>query len=225
MKTIITLDGSSGVGKGTIAMLLAKKLGWHLLDSGALYRVLALAAQQNALEFDNEAALSEMASHLDVDFRPEEDGVKVYLKGEDVTQALRLEETANLASKVAIFPKVRAALLQYQQDAYQSPGLVADGRDMGTVVFADAPAKFFLTANATARAKRRYKQLKQKGNNANLADLEQTLIERDKRDSERKVAPLLAASDAKCIDTSLLSVDEVFDCVWQALPAAFRVQD
>jgi len=223
MKAIITLDGSSGVGKGTIAMLLAKKLGWHLLDSGALYRVLALAATDQGVAIDDEPALAQLAAQLELDFHIENKEVHVCLAGKNVGQTLRLEETGKLASQIAVFPQVRAALLQYQQDAYQNPGLVADGRDMGTVVFPDAAAKFFLTADAKSRAKRRYKQLKQKGINANLADLEKTLIERDERDAKRAVAPLLAAEDAVCIDTSLLAIDAVFARVWQALPAQFKV--
>jgi len=223
MQAIITLDGSSGVGKGTIAMRLAKKLGWHLLDSGALYRVLAVAAAQQGISYDAELELAALAYDLELDFHIESEEVQVCLAGKNVSQNLRLETTGKYASQIAVFPKVRAALLQYQQDAYQSPGLVADGRDMGTVVFPDASAKFFLTADVKARAKRRYKQLKQKGINANLADLEKTLIERDERDAKRAVAPLLAADDAVCIDTSLLDIDAVFEQVWQVLPAQIKV--
>lgn len=206
---IITIDGPSGSGKGTIAVLLARRLGWRILDSGALYRLTALAARRRGVDFSDVAALREIAAHLDVDFV---DG-KILLQQEDVTDAIRSESAGNDASRVAAVADVRAALLGWQQRCATPAGLVADGRDMGTVVFADAPLKIFLTASAEERAQRRYKQLKEKGMSVNLARLVDEIRERDERDQNRSAAPLCAAEDAVVIDSSALTIDEVLELI------------
>jgi cytidylate kinase len=199
------------VGKGTIMLRLAHYLGWHTLDSGAIYRVLALAALQHQIALDHVAALVELAARLDLQFQPLPDlsGIQVRLEQRDVTAQLRTEQAGAAASQVAVIPKVRAALLQRQRDFRQAPGLVADGRDMGTVVFPDAPLKIFLTASAEERAIRRYKQLKEKGIDANLASLIEEIAARDQRDSERAAAPLKPAAQAHVIDTTTLSIEAV----------------
>lgn len=208
---VLTIDGPSGSGKGSITQLVAQKLGWHILDSGALYRLTALSALQHDVSFEDEEALADIAQNLAVEFLPSSAGepVRVMLEGRDVTQDLRLEETGNNASKVAVLPAVRQALLQRQRDFRQSPGLVADGRDMGTVVFPDAPYKVYMTASAQARAERRYQQLKAQGEDVRIATLLQEIEERDARDMGRKAAPLKPADDAVMIDTTELSIDEV----------------
>lgn len=208
---VLTIDGPSGSGKGSITQLVAQKLGWHILDSGALYRLTALSALQHGVLFEDEEALADIAQNLAVEFLPSSAGepVRVMLEGRDVTQDLRLEETGNNASKVAVLPAVRQALLQRQRDFRQSPGLVADGRDMGTVVFPDAPYKVYMTASAQARAERRYQQLKAQGEDVRIATLLQEIEERDARDMGRKAAPLKPADDAVMIDTTALSIDEV----------------
>lgn len=209
---VITIDGPSGTGKGTLCQLLARELGWHLLDSGALYRVLALAARQHAVAIDNEDALQVLAAHLDTQFAS--DDIKrtprVILEGEDVTDALRTEECGEDASKLAVFPKVRLALLERQRAFAELPGLVTDGRDMGTVVFPEATVKIFLTASQAVRADRRYSQLKEKGINASLAQVVEELANRDQRDKGRQVSPLVPASDAVVIDTTELGIETVF---------------
>ncbi len=210
---VITIDGPSGAGKGTICQLLANRLGWHLLDSGAIYRVLALAAIHHNVELDNEEALSLLAAHLDVQFQPSEDGVKVVLEGEEVSKAIRSQECADAASKVAALPRVREALLRRQRAFRDQPGLIADGRDMGTVVFPTAQAKIFLTASAEERAERRYAQLKEKGYDVSIDRLLGEIRERDERDSNRAVAPLRPAEDALEIDTTGMSIDQVLDAV------------
>lgn len=209
--SLITIDGPSGTGKGTISRLVAGRLGWHFLDSGSLYRLLALAAQTRAVALDNEDALITLAAHLDVEFVSKNNGMeeKVLFEGEDVTDTIRTEEIGNMASQVAAFPGVREALLLRQRAFKEPPGLVADGRDMGTVVFPEAEVKIFLTCSAEERARRRHKQLKEKGIDANLADLAKTIAERDARDMSRPVAPLKAAADAVVIDTTHLGIDEV----------------
>lgn len=206
---VLAIDGPSGSGKGTVARQLADALGWHLLDSGALYRLLALAAQRAGLDHDDETALSELARRLPVRF----DGTTVMLEGEDVTGAIRTEQCGAMASRVAALPGVREGLVALQRAFRRPPGLVADGRDMGTVIFPDAPVKVFLTASATERARRRYKQLKEKGFDVNLPGLFTEVANRDRRDAERAVAPLRPATDARVIDSTDMTVDEVVAAV------------
>ena len=210
MALIITIDGPSGSGKGTVSRAVAKSLGWSLLDSGALYRLVALAGLKAGLRLDDGPALARLAERLDIRFGSTADGSEqIKLSGEDVTAAIRTEEAGNNASKVAALIPVREALLGRQRRFAESAGLVADGRDMGTVVFPDAPLKIFLVADATERTQRRYKQLKEKGVPASLADLSQEIAERDRRDANRSVAPLMASSDAVVLDSTHLLVDEV----------------
>lgn len=208
---VITIDGPSGSGKGTVAERLASHLGWHYLDSGVLYRVLGLAAQKHGIALDNEAALTVLAAHLDVQFKTSgiSEAAKILFEGQDLTGEIRNEKVGALASQVSAFLGVREALLQRQRDFCQLPGLVTDGRDMGTVVFPEAILKFFLLANCHERAERRYKQLKQAGISVNLAALEEELALRDARDSQRRVAPMVPAENAVLIDTSGLSIDDV----------------
>lgn len=208
---IITVDGPSGGGKGTLCMLLAKKLGFQLLDSGAIYRVLALAAIQHNVDMSSESALLPLAENLDVQFIAEGELVKVVLEGSDVSGLLRKEETGNAASKIAGYPLVRNALLNRQRAFACSPGLVADGRDMGTVVFPEAEVKIFLDASAHERAQRRFNQLQQKGLDVKFDHLLSEIQERDDRDRNRSVAPLIPAKDALLIDSTELSVDEVME--------------
>ena len=210
---ILTIDGPSGSGKGTIAQMMARELGWHYLDSGAIYRVLAFASLKHQIPASHEGALMKLAQHLDLQFELDENGLKVLLEGQEVSQQIRTEKAGNAASKVAVIPSVRAALLQRQRDFSQAPGLVTDGRDMGTVVFPDAQFKVFLTASAEERALRRHKQLKEKGIESNLSDLIAEISERDKRDSERKVAPLLPAKDALILDSTELGITAVYEKV------------
>ena len=214
MDQVICIDGPSGSGKGTISRLVAEKLGWFMLDSGALYRVLALATMNHRVDIGNEAAITVLAGHLDVQFTFEKTkGSRVILEGEDVTEQLRTEETGNAASKVAALPEVRQALLQRQQAFLEPPGLVADGRDMGTVVFPNAPLKIFLTASADERAERRHKQLKELGNSVSIATLSKAIQERDERDRSRTVAPLIPAVDAVEMDTTSTGIEEVVEKV------------
>ena len=183
---VLTIDGPSGSGKGTLAQQMAEKLGWHYLDSGAIYRVLAQAALKHQIDLTDETALASIAAQLDVQFVLKDGQLQVVLEDEDVSLLIRSEQAGNAASKVAAFPAVRSALLQRQRDFCQPPGLVTDGRDMGTVVFPDAPYKVFLTASAEVRAERRYKQLKEKGIDSNLSDLVAEISERDERDTQRE---------------------------------------
>lgn len=210
---VITIDGPSGSGKGTIAGLLAKQLGWNLLDSGALYRLLAFAASNHGVDLTNEEAMKLLAAHLDVQFVAGGDGQgqRIILEGEEVTEVIRNEQIGAGASQVASLPAVREALLQRQQAFREMPGLVADGRDMGTVVFPDAPLKVFLTASAEERARRRYLQLKAKGDDVNLASLLDEIRARDERDTQRAVAPLKPAADAIQLDSTELSIEQVLE--------------
>lgn len=206
---VLTIDGPTASGKGTIAQRTAQSLGWHYLDSGALYRLTALAAIRAGVAFDDAPALATIAAALPVGF----DGAAVRLGGEDVTDAIRDEAVGGGASRVAVHPEVRAALLGLQRSFRRPPGLVADGRDMGTVVFPDATLKVFLTASAESRAERRHKQLIEKGIPANLSGLLQDLRERDARDASRAVAPLAPAEGAFVLDSTRLSIDETVDAV------------
>ncbi len=221
---VITIDGPSGSGKGTISQLLASKLNFHYLDSGALYRLVALAAKRHGVMLDNVEALAVLAAHMDVVFEMNAEGgsPRVLLEAEDVSDLIRDETVGAQASIAAALPEVRAALLQRQKAFAREPGLVADGRDMGTVVFPDAQVKIFLTASAQARAERRHKQLVHKGESGTLSDLISMIERRDERDRTRSVAPLLPAEESITIDSTELSIDEVLESVLQI--ALFRLQ-
>ena len=209
MGMIITVDGPSGAGKGTLCYALAEKLGFALLDSGAIYRVTALAALKRAVDLNDEFQLAELARNLNIEFLPVDGEVNIMLDGMNVSSLIRTQEVAEAASKIAVFPQVRAALLKLQQDFAKNEGLIADGRDMGTVVFPNAQVKLFLDASAEERAKRRYKQLQNKGINGNFAQILAEIQERDFRDRNREVAPLKPADDALLLDSTTLSIDEV----------------
>lgn len=207
---VITIDGASGTGKGTISQLLATRLGWHFLDSGALYRVLALAALKHAIPHHDEKSLQVLGEQLDVLFIAQPgQHPRIVLEGEDVTETIRTEQIGNGASVVGALPGVRAALLERQRAFRAGPGLVADGRDMGTVVFPDAVHKYFLTASPEERARRRYQQLIARGIDVNLGSLLEELKARDQRDQSRAIAPLKPADDAVVVDTDQRSIEEV----------------
>ena len=211
---VVAIDGPSGSGKGTVCSRLARQLGWHLLDSGALYRLLALAATRHGIALDNEAALETLAANLDVQFVAAVEGLhgqRILLEGEEVGDELRTEQAGAGASQVAALPAVRSALLQRQRDFRVAPGLVADGRDMGTVVFSDAPLKVFLTASAEERARRRYLQLKDRVPGVTLPSLLEEIRVRDERDTQRAVAPLKPAHDALLLDSTALSIEQVLE--------------
>ena len=220
---VITIDGPSGAGKGTVCQRLAEKLGWPLLDSGAIYRVLALAALHHEVALDNEEALVALASHLDVSFVAGSDGVRIVLEGEEVSAAIRTEQSGNAASKIAAFSRVREALLRRQRAFRSAPGLIADGRDMGTVVFPDAEAKIFLDASAEERANRRLKQLQEKGFDVNFDRLLIEIQERDERDRNRPVAPLRPADDALILDSTSMAIDAVVDAILQHVSSKIDV--
>ncbi|TXS96231.1 (d)CMP kinase [Parahaliea maris] len=217
---VITVDGPSGAGKGTISHLLAEELGWHFLDSGALYRVTGQACLIEGVSWDDHPAVTRVARHLEVTFTAADNGeILVAYKGRDVSREIRTEEGGRGASTVAAIPSVREALLARQREFLQPPGLVADGRDMGTVVFPHAPLKIFLTASAEERARRRFDQLRAKGENVSLPRLLEDIEERDARDSQREVAPLLPAEDAVVIDSTALPIADVFAKVMQEVSA------
>ncbi|MDX9686774.1 MULTISPECIES: (d)CMP kinase [Halopseudomonas] len=212
---VITVDGPGGSGKGTLSGMLAARLGWHLLDSGALYRLLAFAAQKRGTDLADELALVQLAANLDVQFIADAEGgeQRIMLEGDDVSRSIRTETVGAGASRVAALPAVRQALLARQQAFREAPGLVADGRDMGTVVFPDAQLKIFLTASPEIRAERRYRQLLEKGETASLAGLLDEINARDERDMNRSVAPLRPAEDAVLIDSSHMSIENVLETV------------
>jgi len=216
---VIAIDGPSASGKGTVAQRVAARLGFHYLDSGALYRLVTLGALQQRVALDDESALARLAASLDVRFH----GEKLFLNQEDVTDAIRTEAVGEGASRVAALPAVRQALLERQRAFRQPPGLVADGRDMGSVVFPDAVLKIYLTADADERARRRYKQLIEKGMDANITTLLQDIRHRDARDSARAVAPLQKSDDASLLDTTKLSIDAAVEQVLARYVAAKRV--
>ena len=218
---VIAIDGPGGAGKGTIAKAVARRLGWHLLDSGALYRLVALTAIRRGVAWEDAQGLAALARNLDVrfDFDAAEGGI--LMSNEDVSQLIRQAECSLGASFVAALPAVRGALIQRQRDFQAAPGLVADGRDMGSVVFPGAALKIFLTATIEERALRRYKQLKDKGMNANLRDLSSELEERDRRDSEREIAPLKPGPDSRLLDTTGLSISDVVQTVLSWVAEAY----
>ncbi len=210
---VVTLDGPSGSGKGTVSRAVARRVGWHLLDSGALYRLVALAGIEHKLAADDVDGHARLAAAMRVRFGTEREGERVLLEGRDVTAAIRTETMGQGASRVAAWPAVRAALLGRQRAFVEAPGLVADGRDMGTVVFPHAVLKIFLTASAEERARRRYNQLKEKGPGASLSALSREIAERDARDSSRAVAPLVPAADAARIDSTDLTIEAAVERV------------
>ena len=217
---VITIDGPSGTGKGTISQKLADVLSWHLLDSGALYRIVAVGVENKKIKSINISELCEFATSMDVSFSGEFDG-SITLDGVEISGQVRLEETADAASKVAAIPELRQVLLQRQRDFRRAPGLIADGRDMGTVVFPDAGLKIFLTASPEERAQRRYKQLINKEVSVNLRALLQDIASRDERDANRTVSPLRPAQDAVVIDTTTLTIEQVLDTVLEKVRERF----
>lgn len=210
---VATIDGPSGAGKGAVSSRVAQTLGWNVLDSGAVYRSVALAAIERGLALNNEAALVDLCGDLPLTFSPGSDGIKVRLDGRSVDDALRAEQVSVMSSKVAAIPAVRAALLELQRSFRRTPGLVADGRDMGTVVFVDAPVKVFLDASVDERARRRYQQLKDAGKDVTFDRLFRDLKARDERDRERAVSPTVPAQDAIVVDSTDLSLDQVVEQV------------
>ena len=217
---VIAIDGPSGAGKGAVTHALAIKTGFHILDSGALYRLVGLAARRDGIDLDREKHIADVAAHLEVAFLPASSGqepFQVLLRGQEVTDEIRTDAAGVDASRVASMPRVRDGLAQLQRAFRKAPGLIADGRDMGTVIFTDAAVKIFLTASAEVRAERRYKQLKNKGMDVSLAALLESIRERDGRDASRLVAPLKPAEDAIILDSSALSLDAVHEAVWEVV--------
>lgn len=214
---VVTIDGPSGAGKGTISQALAKHLGWYFLDSGAMYRLCGLACLKANIPFEDEARVAHIARNLNIDFKVVEGGLETYLNGQEVTQELRTEQGGAAASKVAAIIAVRDALKQRQRDFAKAPGLIADGRDMGTVIFPDARLKIYLTATAEERAARRFKQLQEAGEAVNLAAILRDIQARDDRDMNRPVAPLKPADDATIIDSTNMSIDAVFEAILQLI--------
>ncbi len=217
---VLTIDGPSGAGKGTVSRIVSRRLGWHYLDSGALYRAVGVAASWANLDMSDAAALVRCTFDTKVDFVEGEQGLRVLVNGVDATDELRLETAGAVASAIAPIPEVRAALKERQRAFRRDPGLVADGRDMGTVIFPGAPYKVFLTASAEERAQRRHKQLKDKGVSVNFDDLLREIMARDARDAQRTVAPLKPADDAVLIDTSGIGIDEVVARVLDLIPTS-----
>ena len=215
---VLTIDGPSGAGKGTISRIIARRMGWHYLDSGALYRAVGVAASWADIDTSDASALVRCTFDTHVQFVEQSDAMRVMVNGTDATDELRLETTGALASAIAAIPEVRAALKERQRAFRELPGLVADGRDMGTVIFPDAPYKVFLTASAEERADRRHKQLKDKGVSVNFDDLLREIMARDARDAQRTVAPLKPADDAVLIDTTGIGIDDVVARVMDLLP-------
>lgn len=223
LPAVLTIDGPSGSGKGTISRAVAARLHWHFLDSGALYRAVGVAAGWEGVDLADPEALTRLTQRTDVAFRDDAQGEpRVLVDGIDATDELRTETAGAAASAIAAIPSVRAALVQRQRDFRRAPGLVADGRDMGTVIFADAPYKVFLTASAEERAQRRYKQLKEKGLDVTLDSLLREILARDARDAQRTVAPLKPAEDAVVIDSTGVPIDVVVEQVLSRLPESLR---
>jgi cytidylate kinase len=218
---VLTLDGPSGVGKGTLCCMLASELGWHILDSGSLYRLVALVVDRSGV-LDDDTQIVEIARTMKVKHVAEDGQLKVFLDTEDVSDKIRSEKIGEIASRIAVIPELRQALLTRQRVCERLPGLVADGRDMGTMVFPRAELKIFLTASQDVRAKRRYKQLKGKGIDANLPQLVIELKQRDERDASRTESPLVAADDAVVVDTTSLSVEDVFNEVMKLVERRFK---
>ncbi|KIP80033.1 MULTISPECIES: (d)CMP kinase [unclassified Stenotrophomonas] len=217
---VLTIDGPSGAGKGTISRIVARRLGWHYLDSGALYRAVGVAASWADIDTSDASALVRCTFDTKVQFVEQGEAMRVLVNGTDATDELRLETTGALASAIAAIPEVRSALKERQRAFRSAPGLVADGRDMGTVIFADAPFKVFLTASAEERAERRHKQLNDKGVSVNFDDLLREIMARDARDAQRTVAPLKPADDAVLIDTTGIGIDDVVARVMDLLPVS-----